>query len=345
MDFALTDEQRMIADTANAFFAEGATSARTRAAMDAGGLDRELWRAFCGELGLGGIAVPEARGGAGLGMVEFALVAMAAGERVAAIPLLGHIMATRAMRDDARAPLAACLAGDAIATAGEADGEVIADDSSVTAIADFVPHGAVADHLLLLDGGRGWRIALGGPGVTVEPRATMDATRPYARIALDRAPAHTIPPDAVRQARAAGLLCLAAEATGGTQAALDATVAYTLERQQFGRPIGSFQAIKHRLADRKVDLEQARSAIYWAACSLDEGTSDAGTAVHAAKAFCADAFTRMAADMLQLHGGIGFTWEHDTHLYFKRARAIAAMMGSSAWHREQVAAALLDRAA
>ena len=138
---------------------------------------------------------------------------------------------------------------------------------------------------------------------------------------------------------------MSAEALGGAQAALDRTVAYAKDRIQFGRPIGSFQAYKHRLADMVVEIEQARSAVYWAACTVDEGSDEAAFALHAAKSFAADTFFKCAADMIQLHGGIGFTWEHDAHLFFKRARAIQTMMGSGQWHREQVATMILGEAA
>ena len=138
---------------------------------------------------------------------------------------------------------------------------------------------------------------------------------------------------------------LAAEALGGAQAALERTVVYAQERVQFGRPIGSFQAYKHRLADMMVEIEQARSAVYWAACAVDERSDDASLALHAAKAFCADTFSRCAGDMIQLHGGIGFTWEHDAHLFFKRARSIQTLLQTGDWHREQIAAHILGEAA
>ncbi|MFM5914105.1 MAG: acyl-CoA dehydrogenase family protein, partial [Chakrabartia godavariana] len=114
---------------------------------------------------------------------------------------------------------------------------------------------------------------------------------------------------------------------------------------QFGRAIGSFQAYKHRLADMMIEIEQARSAVYWAACAVDEQSPDAPLALHAAKSFAADTFFKCAGDMIQLHGGIGFTWEHDAHLFFKRARAIQSMLGNGNWHREQVATMILGEAA
>ena len=125
----------------------------------------------------------------------------------------------------------------------------------------------------------------------------------------------------------------------------DRTCAYAKERVQFGRPIGSFQAYKHRLADMMIEIEQARSAVYWAACAVDEGSDEAAIALHAAKSFCADTYFMVAGNMIQLHGGIGFTWEHDAHLFFKRARSIQTTMADGDWHREQVAAMVLGEVA
>jgi alkylation response protein AidB-like acyl-CoA dehydrogenase len=174
----------------------------------------------------------------------------------------------------------------------------------------------------------------------------LDATRPLVRIVLDgvRVEGLTGGSDACQAAYRAGLLILSAEAVGGAEAALRATVAYVRERHQFGRPIGSFQAVKHRLADSTVNLEQARSAMFWAACAIDENHFEAELAVHAAKAFCADTYFGCAADMIQLHGGIGFTWDHPAHLFFRRARSIQTLLGDSASHREAVAALTLDAA-
>lgn len=368
MEFAFTDEQAMIAETVRGFFAEHATSERTRAAMAAtggdAGIDRALWAAFAGELGLAGIGLPEQHGGAGLGMIEFALVAQAAGAQVAALPLLGLAMVGRGIAAGGSAAqqaqwLPRLAAGDMIAAAGEvslaagAAGQVsiaagaAGAGASLTGTLGFVPHGAAADVLLAYAGSEAWLVNLKGPGVTVRGHVTMDQTRPFATVVLDSAPAEPLADGAagVRAALAAGWICLAAEALGGAQATLDRTVAYSRERVQFGRAIGSFQAYKHRLADMMVEIEQARSAVYWAACAVDEGSAEATLALHAAKSFCADTFHMCAGNMIQLHGGIGFTWEHDAHLFLKRARSILALLGDGPWHREQVARLIMGAAA
>ncbi len=351
MEFAFTEEQAMIAETARGFFAENATSERTRKAMAADGIDRELWSSFCTELGLAGIGVPEEQGGVGLGMVEFALIAEAAGAQVAALPLLGNARAAHALvaggTDAQKARwLPALVSGEAIATSAWS-ADAVADGATLSGTFRFAPHGAVADLLVLTAGDKCFVVEASAPGVTITPHVTMDQTRPLATIMLDGAAAEAFADHAAANhtLHVTGWICLAAEALGGAQAALDRTVAYSKERVQFGRQIGSFQAYKHRLADMMIEIEQARSAVYWAACAVDEGSDEAQIALHSAKAFCADTFHMCAGNMIQLHGGIGFTWEHDAHLFFKRARSISSMLGDSQWHREQIAALVLDQAA
>ncbi|MCC6925695.1 acyl-CoA dehydrogenase family protein [Novosphingobium sp.] len=351
MHFAFTEEQAMIAETARAFFAENATSERTRKAMAGQGIDRALWQAFCQELGLSGIAIPEELGGAGLGMVEFAIVAEAAGAQVAAIPLLGHAMAARAIAAGGTAAqqaewLPAMLGGEVIAACSGSN-SVAATGDTLTGSFQFVPHGALAQVFVLRAGAGLWIVRADAPGVSITGHTTMDQTRPLATVTLDAAQGEALADSAaaLQAAHEAGWICAAAEALGGAQACLDRTVDYAKERVQFGRPIGSFQAYKHRLADMMIEIEQARSAVYWAACAVDEQSDEAGIALHAAKSFAADTMFMCAGNMIQLHGGIGFTWEHDAHLYFKRARALQTMLGSGNAHREQVATMILGEAA
>jgi len=351
MEFSFTEEQAMIGETAKAFFAENATSERTRRAMAADGLDRELWQSFCSELGLAGIALPEAYGGAALGLVEFALVAEAAGAQVAALPLLGLATAARAIAaggsDAQKAEWLPKLAGGEVIAAAEGAPTAQFTDGKLTGTFDLVPHGGVAQMFLFVTPGNAWIVRADAPGVSVQPYTTMDQTRPLAKVTLAAADADPLPDAAaaINALHAGGWVCLAAEALGGAQAALDRTVAYAKERVQFGRAIGSFQAYKHRLADMMIEIEQARSAVYWAACAVDEGSEEAEIALHAAKSFCADTFFLCAGNMIQLHGGIGFTWEHDAHIYFKRARSIQTMLGHGNYHREQVAKLILGEAA
>jgi alkylation response protein AidB-like acyl-CoA dehydrogenase len=242
--------------------------------------------------------------------------------------------------------LPALLAGETIAAHVAAD-DLAVDGESLTGSSAFVSHGGAAGLFLVAGAGGSWLVRADAPGVTVTMQTTMDQTRPYARVVLDGVCSEPLADHAAaaKAATAAGMVVLAAEGLGLAQAALERTVAYARDRVQFGRAIGSFQAYKHRLADMMVEIEQARSAVYWAACSVDEGSPEAPLALHAAKSFAADTAFRCAADMIQLHGGIGFTWEHDAHLFFKRARALQTMMGKGDWHREQIAAMLLGEMA
>lgn len=350
MEFVFTEEQQMIGETAKAFFVDNATSERTRKAMAADGIDRDLWTAFCTELGLSGIVIPDAHGGAGLGQVEFAMVAEFAGAQVAALPLLGLAMASRAIvaggTDAQKAKWLPELAAGKVATCAGTHALSV-DGNKLSGTFELVAHGGVADVFILGSAQGAWIVTRETPGVSVAAHTTMDQTRPYATVKLSGAEGDPLADGtaAMQAAREAGWVCVAAEALGGAQEALDRTVAYAKERVQFGRPIGSFQAYKHRLADMMIEIEQARSAVYWAACAVDEQSAEAPLALHAAKSFAADTFFKCAGDMIQLHGGIGFTWEHDAHLFFKRARAIQSMLGNGNWHREQVATMILGEAA
>jgi alkylation response protein AidB-like acyl-CoA dehydrogenase len=276
VEFSFTEEQQMIAETAKAFFAENATSERTRKAMAGDGIDRDLWRAFCTELGLSGVGIAEELGGAGLGMVEFAIIAEAAGAQVSAIPMLGLATAARAIAaggsDAQRAEwLPKLISGEAIA-ACEGVPSLEVDEATISGVVDPVPHGAVADVFVFVSPQGAWLVRADAPGVSVKGWTTMDQTRPMAKVTLTSASAEPLadPQSAIAAIHQGGWLCLAAEALGGAQACLDRTVAYAKERVQFGRAIGSFQAYKHRLADMMIEIEQARSAVYWAACAVDE---------------------------------------------------------------------------
>jgi alkylation response protein AidB-like acyl-CoA dehydrogenase len=182
------------------------------------------------------------------------------------------------------------------------------------------------------------------PGVTAERLPMLDLTRPMARLSFDvDVGVESVlgePEDAGRgleEAMQFARIALACESVGGAEWTLEMTTGYVSQRIQFGRPVGSFQAVKHRLADMMLVLEAARSASWYAACVADERSDELAEAAAIAKASCADAFFNCAANAIQLHGGIGFTWEHDAHLYFKRARAASTLLGSPAWQREHLA--------
>ncbi|HWU95917.1 MAG TPA: acyl-CoA dehydrogenase, partial [Sphingomonas sp.] len=219
----------------------------------------------------------------------------------------------------------------------------------LTGRADFATFAHVADLILVVT--RCERIVAleaDTPGLSIEALPSLDRTRRFASLTFDCA----VTPDRVlARAGAAGRVLtvgaglLAAEQTGAAQYSLDATVDYVKQRIQFGRAIGSFQAVKHMLADMTLLAEASRSAAYYAAAAIDEDGAELAEACHVARSYASDAFRSIAGDAIQLHGGIGFTWEHHAHLYFKRARASASWLGSADSHREALAAIILKDAA
>ncbi|HTJ42358.1 MAG TPA: acyl-CoA dehydrogenase family protein [Kofleriaceae bacterium] len=364
MRFAFTDEQdelrRMVR---RAIASHGGVESARRVMLD-DGFDAALWKTLAHELGLAALAIPEAHGGAGLGWVEIVAVAEELGRAVACVPFLSSAcLATAAIlecaspsqqadlfpaiaRGDATATLAWLEVGGAIdpgaieTTARPAPG----DHVILSGKKRFVVDGATADLLLVVakdSGGLGvYAVPAGATGVRRRRLPTMDATRALAEVVLAdvRIPASSKLGTAgwpeIARAIARAQVALAAEQVGGAQAALELSVEYAKVRHQFGKPIGSFQAIQHTLAEMFVAVETARSAAYHAAIDFDP-ISAAATGV-----YCGDAFYRCAADAIQVHGGIGFTWEHDAHLFFKRARASRTLFGAPNDHRDRVAASL-----
>jgi alkylation response protein AidB-like acyl-CoA dehydrogenase len=325
-----------------------------------------------GELGWTGLAIPQEYGGAGLGWVELCILQEEQGRRLVASPFFATCALAApliaACGDGAqRASLLPQIASGGvrigcalIGTEGRppCDGTTVLLESrgggfSLSGVSDFVIHGDSADLLLVLartpgsQGADGISVAVipaATPGVTVHPHVMLDLTRPMSRVEfagvaiardqlLGEAGAAS---GAVEAALDLARIALASEALGGAERALEMTTAYAKERVQFGRPIGAFQAIKHRLADMMIAVEAARSAAWYAACVADERREELAEAAAIAKSYCCDAFFDCAANAIQLHGGIGFTWEHDVHLYFKRARAAAMLLGSPGWLRERL---------
>jgi alkylation response protein AidB-like acyl-CoA dehydrogenase len=372
VQFVHTEEQRLIRDSARALLSGRAGSAQLRAALsEPGGYDRELWRTMV-ELGWTGLALPEDCGGAGLGWVELCILQEEQGRLLVPSPffvtsaLAAPLIAASASEAQRRALLTRIARGEvriACALSGT-DGrpppegigvslETRAGGFSLSGVSDFVIHGDAADLLLVLARTPQAQsaeaisvvvIPVGSPGVTIHPHVMLDLTRPMARVELNGV---TVEPQQILgEAGAAGTavaealdrarIALASEALGGAERVLEMTTAYVKERMQFGRPIGSFQAIKHRLADMMIEVEAAKSAAWYAACVADERPEELSEAAAIAKSYCCDAFFDCAANAIQLHGGIGFTWEHDVHLYLKRARATATLLGSPAWQRERL---------
>jgi alkylation response protein AidB-like acyl-CoA dehydrogenase len=305
----VSEERQLLRQTVAALVDRHASSAAVRAAMDSErGYDENLWTILCDQVGAAALVVPEEFGGAGGELADAAAVLEELGRALVPTPLLGTTLAEVALLA-ADAPEGATL--EELAS-GTAVGTVVLDP-------DYVLNGDVADVVLAVEDGRIARWT----EVAVEPAATMDPTRRLARLKPGTRTAIGTDPGIAGTAA----ILLAAEQIGAASQCLDLTVEYTKQRIQFGRPIGSFQALKHRMADLYVAVEAARSVVGEAVTTP--------TAVSAARArFAAsEAFSAVAAEAIQLHGGIAITWEHDMHLYFKRAHGSAVLLGGP---REQL---------
>jgi alkylation response protein AidB-like acyl-CoA dehydrogenase len=342
-----------IAEAAAAYLRDQCDFARLRAAVDGpDGWDRELWNGFAVELGFAGLGIAEHHGGAGMGTAALLAVAEVLGGMLAPIPWFETTVLAAGVIAAAAADflLADIAAGRDVGTLAHGDGLVIAS-GLLSGVAQYVPFGAVAD-VIVVAAREGTAMSLVGvrrdtPGVNVIGLVSMDLTRPLAKLQFDNVDvsACRLGPaasgaDALARALRVAQLVLAAESVGGIDRTLTETVAYAKQRVQFGRVIGGFQAIKHRLANMKLRAEAARSALAWGLAALQAGGGEVECA--ATLAFCAETYHQVAADGIQLHGGIGFTWEHHAHLFFKRARGTMNLLGAPAPHYEKLAARLLD---
>jgi alkylation response protein AidB-like acyl-CoA dehydrogenase len=347
MRFLPSEEQAALRDAARAFLA-GQPGPHTLAEQGAA-YDPAVWAAIVEQQGWQAIQVPEAAGGWGFGLVEAALVFEEAGRALTPSPLFGTCaLATSALLLLGDAAQQAAHLG-AIAAGGTATAALDAGLRATEVEGGWRLEGAAER---VVDGDSADLLVLGADaGVFVVPRAlcavervpSLDPTRPLARVTV----AVELPAEARlagRDVEAASLraaVLLAAEQVGGAEAMLDLTVEHAKARVQYGRPIGSFQAVQHTCADMLVAVESARSATWYAAAAWDAGLPDAALAARTAKAMASDACFRVAGAAIQVHGGIGFSWEHVAHLHFKRARAGLVLLGAPAAHRARVAAALV----
>jgi alkylation response protein AidB-like acyl-CoA dehydrogenase len=369
--FVFTDEQQELRRTLRRFLAEKSPPAVVRRLMETEtGFDPALWELMAGQLGVQGLTIPEEHGGSGCGPVEQLIVCEEMGRALLCAPYL----ATAVL-----APGALMASGDEAAQAeflpGIADGSTIATlavpegDGGWTTCGlrtrarrsangyvldgrkSFVLDGTIAGLILVTaladEGPALFAVDGDAPGLTCSPRQTLDMTRKQAVLELSQTPARLVgaagaAASIVAQAARSGVLALAAEQVGGAQRCLDMSVEYAKLRVQFGRQIGSFQAIKHKCADMLLDVESARSAAYYAAWAAADSAADSLLAASLAKAHCSEAYLHAAAENIQIHGGIGFTWEHDAHLYYRRAKSAEVMLGTPAQHREIAASYLID---
>jgi alkylation response protein AidB-like acyl-CoA dehydrogenase len=366
--FDLTDEQRAIQETAREFLASRFKSERMRElAASPDGTDAAGWDEMA-ELGWPGLALPEEWGGQGLRTVELAVLFEEMGYALAPSPLFSNTAVGLALaaggsdeqKESHLRPLAegtrrgtpAFVEAGSTGTPGAYGMEARADGDGVLLDGEkvLVPDAPGADFFLVATGdGRRHLVDAAAAGVTVTPEASIDQTRRLSSVRFEGVavgPEATLPGHGADWEPVFDVCCvaLAAESTGVAQRALEMAVEYAKDRQQFGRPIGSYQAVSHRCAQMLLETENSRSAVYGAAWAADAEPESLPRAAAGAKAYASDAGWRVPDASIQVHGGIGFTWEHDLHFFLKRGRANAALYGDARWHRERVAAAIFAAA-
>ncbi len=366
MNFAFNEEQEELRRAVRRFLTEKSPEAEVRRLMETTeGYDPAVWSQMGEQLGLQSLTIPEEYGGSGFSYVELIVVLEEMGAALLCAPYFSSVAlganAVLTSGDDAAKKylLPGIASGETIATLAftedsgrwDTDGvtlqaAVSGDGWTLNGHKSFVIDGHVAD-LLVVVGRTPAGISLFGvkgeaPGLTRTPLATMDQTRKQARLEFADTPAWLIGTDG---GAAEGLsktldlaaVALAAEQVGGAQRCLDSSVEYAKTRIQFGRPIGSFQAIKHKCADMLLEVESAKSAAYYAGWAAAEDSDELPVVASLAKSYCSEAYFHTAAENIQIHGGIGFTWEHPAHLYFKRAKSSELLLGDPAYHRELLA--------
>jgi alkylation response protein AidB-like acyl-CoA dehydrogenase len=321
MDFDLSKPQKLLKDSAREFLARECKSRRVRAAMETDTADdRELFAAAADQ-GWTALVIPESYGGLGLGVVDLAVVAEEMGRACMPGPLFATICASAAIvragsEEQKRKWLEPIAAGEMRATVALGE-EFVLDAGVADLILRFTPEGGLQ----------------AVEGATVTRMRAMDETRKVYRVDAPM----PLRGDDLHGATDVATVALCAEMVGAMQWVLDTTVEYAKTRNQFGRAIGSFQAVQHLCADMLLLTESARSATYYAAWALTQGDASAALATSMAKAYCSDASREVCNKGIQVHGGIGFTWEHDLQLYYKRSKASETMFGDATFHRERIA--------
>jgi alkylation response protein AidB-like acyl-CoA dehydrogenase len=374
MDIGFTEEQELLRDSARRFFESECTTQFVRQRMaEPAAITDEFWRKLA-EQGWLGIVYPEEEGGSGLGLVDLVVLMEEMGRAVMPGPFLSTVLLGGAAIAETGAParrrqwLPQIVVGSAKAALAWTEPNLRWDAAGVTLRAHevgggfrlsgtkmFVGDAHLADILVVAartrdgstmeDGVSLFLVPKDTPGLTVSVLPTIDETRKFCEVRLDNVvlPAAALLGEIhqgwapLSKVIARATVALAAEMCGGAQQVLDMTVAYAKMRVAFGKPIGSYQGVKHQAADMLVALENAKSLTYYAAWAVDQGLDEAPLAVSMAKAAASDMSRKIAGTGIQLHGGIGMTWEHDLQLYFKRAKASEVAFGDATWHRERVA--------
>ena len=365
IDFAFTDEHEELRATLRAFLAERSDEAAVREQMTTDrGYDSEVWEQMAEQMGLAGLIIPEEHGGAGYTYVELLVAMEEMGRALLCSPFLGTAVfstnallhcADEAAQKDLLAGIASGKTTVSVAHAEsngrwdldgvEMEAQKTGDGFTLSGTKSWVLDGHSADVVLVVarsdEGLSLFRVDANAAGLGRALVPTLDLTRKLAQLDFENVAAERISSgdqrDALIQVLALTVAAISAEQVGGAQLCLDMAVDYAKERLQFGRPIGSYQAIKHKCADMLVEVEFAKTAAYAACFAAANGEADMQEYASMAKAYCSQAYFHAAAENIQIHGGMGFTWELPCHLYFKRAKASELFLGDSAHHRERVA--------
>ena len=358
MQFGLSESQEFLKDSARKFFAGECPSAEMRRLMETeSGYDAALWSKLTDQ-GYTGIIFPEEYGGVGLGKVELMLLMEEAGRALLTGPFFSTVVLAGTVLDAVSTPankekyLAPICRGEVRATVAilEAsaswnprDIQVSATNGHLSGEKFFVSDAAIADFIIVVARNGVFVVDPKARGLKISPMSGMDLTRKLYVVEFSNTPAEEIGstknlPQAFNIAAAA----LAAELVGGMQRTLEITVEYAKTRKQFGKPIGMFQAVQHQCADMYLETESSRSAVYYAGWALEENSPDAATAVSIAKMYASDAGRTVGNRGIQIHGGMGFTWENDVHLYYRRAKASETAFGDATFHRERIASMVID---
>jgi alkylation response protein AidB-like acyl-CoA dehydrogenase len=360
VDFELSEDQELLRRGLRDLLERECPASRVRAtAYDGDGRDAALWRSLAGA-GWTGVAVPDEAGGAALKFEDVVLVVAEAGRSVVPLPLTTTVVASRALTRAGNRALTGSLlrriaAGDASVTIAlhDEEGHVVAeerDDGRVySGVSSFVPYGPLAQFVLLEAGAGLALLPSDSPGLTWTDVGTTDRAAPLytlslRNVRLTEADLLTGGPDggeAVERLRLEWTAALAAESLGAAERLLEMSIAYAKERVQFGRPVGANQAVKNRLADMGAVLERMRAAVYHAAVKIDAQAGDAALAVAMAKSAASRPAAWLGSQAIHVHGGVGFTWEHDLHLYFKRIKSNELLLGDTNAQLMRVAEAVL----
>jgi alkylation response protein AidB-like acyl-CoA dehydrogenase len=371
VNFAFSEEQEELRQTVRRFLEDKSPSAEVRRLMETTeGYDPKVWSQMANELGLQSLHIPEAHGGQGFTFVELGIVLEEMGRVLLCAPYFATVaLAANAILNagsdtDQGELLPGIAAGDTIAALAFTEPEGRWDAAGITMEAKpdgsefvldgtkmFVIDGHTANLVVVVartpgtrgeDGISFFTVAADADGLTRTPLTTMDQTRKQARLEFAGVRAQPLGEPgsgwaALSKTLDQAAVCLSNEMVGGAQKVLEMSVEYAKVRVQFGRPIGSFQAIKHKCADMLLEVESAKSAAYYAGWAAAEDNDELPVVASLAKAYCSDAYFHAAAENIQIHGGIGFTWEHDAHLYFKRAKSSEILLGDATYHRELLA--------